>query len=100
MPKQRALSNRDGKEWVFKLWVFKAVIFCPFPPSTFRTVGPHGGGGPRCGAAPGGPPVAVNQPAEAVGGDCDAGAAVAEPAEEEARGAAGQCVLTVTPSAL
>lgn len=56
---------------------------------TGGTVGPHGGGGPRGGAALGGPAAAVNQPGAAVGGDRDAGAAVAEPTEERAGRAAG-----------
>ena len=56
---------------------------------TSGTVGPHGGGGPGGGAALGGPAAAVNQPGEEVGGDRDAGAAVAEPTEEGAGRAAG-----------
>lgn len=56
---------------------------------TSGTVGPHGGGRPRGGAAPGGPAAAVNQPGEEVGGDRDAGAAVAEQTEERAERAAG-----------
>lgn len=48
--------------------------------------GPHGGGGPRGGAAPGGPAAAVDQPGEEMGGDRDAGAAVAEQTEERAAG--------------
>lgn len=57
--------------------------------STSGTVGPHGGGGPRGGAALGGPAAAVNQPGAEVGGDRDAGTAVAEQTEERAGRAAG-----------
>lgn len=60
------------------------------------TVGPHGRGGPRGGAALGGPAAVVNQPGAAVGGDRDAGPAVAEPAEEGAGRAAGRSALTFT----
>lgn len=55
----------------------------------FATVGPHGRGGPRGGAALGGPAAVVNQPGAEVGGDRDAGPAVAEQAEEGAGRAAG-----------
>ena len=59
------------------------------PIPTPGTVGPHGGGRPGGRAAPGGPAAAVDQPGETMGGDRDAGAAVAEPAEEGAGRAAG-----------
>lgn len=68
----------------------RGIIILLFSPiTTAGTVGPHGGGGPRGRAAPGGPAAAVNQPGEEVGGNRDAGAAVAEQTEERAGRAAG-----------
>lgn len=62
-------------------------MFLLSPPS--ETVGPHGGGRPRGRAAQGGPAAAVNQPGAEVGGDRDAGTAMAEQTEERAGRAAG-----------
>lgn len=64
-----------------------ALLFSTHP--TFGTVGPHGRGGPRGRAALGGPAAVVNQPGAEVGGDRDAGPAVAEQTEERAGRAAG-----------
>lgn len=72
---------------IIAIIIILTKLFFPLPNS--GTVGPHDGGGPRGGAALGGPAAAVNQPGAAVGGDRDAGAAVAEQTEERAGRASG-----------